>query len=308
MNYSLTIFKSLYDNKTDKEIAFDSFEEFESLLYKLSKEPLPDKKSAQLISPSSYKPGTTRANLNVVAWNGWAAVDVDSHKFEGDLEEELNKLYGKYYYVCYSTASSTVEQPKFRLVFPLTNEVMSNNINHFWFALNTELGEIGDVQTKDMSRMYYIPATYEGANNFIFTNKGDYINPFDLMNSHAYIEKSKSLFDNLPDSIQRAIVSERASRLTETNITWNNYKDCPFVSKQMIKDYMTITETGWYHKMYQIMISIAYSATKRNYPISTQQVVSLCKELDADTGNWYKNRQLDKEAMRAIEYVMHNSI
>jgi hypothetical protein len=76
----------------------------------------------------------------------------------------------------------------------------------------------------------------------------------------------------------------------------------------MIKDYNTISGTGWYHKMYQIMISIAYSATKRNYPISINEVVNLCKGLDMDTGNWYKNRPLDKEAARAIEYVMHNSL
>jgi hypothetical protein len=56
------------------------------------------------------------------------------------------------------------------------------------------------------------------------------------------------------------------------------------------------------------MISIAYSATKRNYPISINEVVNLCKGLDMDTGNWYKNRPLDKEAARAIEYVMHNSL
>jgi hypothetical protein len=308
MNYQLTLFKSLYDNKINKIVAFDTFDELENLLYNLAKEPKESKTDAQLISPASYKNETTRANLNVVAWEGWAAVDVDEHKFEGDLKSELKEKYGKYYFVCYSTASSTKEHPKFRLVFPLTNEVMSNNISHFWFALNTELGEIGDIQTKDMSRMYYIPALYKGANNFIFTNEGEHINPFDLMNKHSYIEKPKGLFDNLPEAIRNAIISERKSRLTNTTISWNNYKDCPFVSKKMIKDYNTISGTGWYHKMYQIMISIAYSATKRNYPISINEVVNLCKGLDMDTGNWYKNRPLDKEAARAIEYVMHNSL
>ena len=42
--------------------------------------------------------------------------------------------------------------------------------NTFWYALNKELGDIGDPQTKDLSRMYYVPGKYEGAYNFIFNN------------------------------------------------------------------------------------------------------------------------------------------
>ena len=34
------------------------------------------------------------------------------------------------------------------------------------------IGKIGDEQTKDKSRMYYIPGNYENANNFIFSGKG----------------------------------------------------------------------------------------------------------------------------------------
>jgi hypothetical protein len=308
MNYQLTLFKSLYDNKTNKTMSFDTFQGLEDLLYSLSKEPKESKAEAQLISPASYITNTTRANLNVIAWDGWAAVDVDTHKFDGDLKEELKSRYGKYYFVCYSTASSTEAQPKFRLVFPLTNEVLNGKIPHFWFALNTELGEIGDIQTKDLSRMYYIPGLYKGANNFIFTNEGDYMNPFDLMNAHPYIEKSKSLFDNLPAGIRDAIIKERKGKLTNTDIQWSNYSNCPFVSKKMIKDYNSISDTGWYHKMYQIMVSIAYSATKKKYPIQVFEIVKLCKEIDQATGDWYKKRPLETEAARALEYVMNNNL
>jgi hypothetical protein len=58
--------------------------------------------------------------------------------------------------------------------------------------------------------------------------------------------------------------------------------------------------------MYRIMVSIAGNAIKREYPITIQEVVQLCKELDMDTGNWYDNRPLDKEAERAIEFVYSN--
>ena len=172
---SLTSFKSLFDNKTDKRLDFKSFPDFEKALYALSKKECETKKKAFLISPATFIEGTTRANRNVIEWGGWAAVDVDDHEFEGDLENALRNRFGKWHYICYSTASSTVARPKFRLVFPLTTSVPNEKIRHFWFALNSELESIGDRQTKDLSRMYYIPAKYVGAINFFFVNNGEYI-------------------------------------------------------------------------------------------------------------------------------------
>jgi hypothetical protein len=78
------------------------------------------------------------------------------------------------------------------------------------------------------------------------------------------------------------------------------------VNKQLVTEYQVITETGWYHKMYQIMVSVAAKALKRNYPITPKEVSALCKEIDAETGGWYKNRPLELEASRAIEYAMKN--
>ena len=128
------------------------------------------KHDAQLISPATYLPDTTRSNKAVDSWGSWAAVDVDDHEFQGNLKNELYNRFGAFHYTCYSTASSTTDHPKFRLVFPLSSTIESIKIKHFWFSLNKELGEIGDGQTKDLSRMYYIPAAYANANNFIFFN------------------------------------------------------------------------------------------------------------------------------------------
>jgi hypothetical protein len=296
---------------------FSTWEKFEALLYNISKEegykPAKDEKQKRkpspLISPAIYKEGTTRANDNVVAWAGWAAIDVDDHEFKGNLKDELASKFGNWYYVCYSTASSTVDSPKFRLVFPLTAQVEGARIRHFWYALNTEFDSIGDKQTKDLSRMYYVPAQYPGANNFIFTNVGDIINPFDLMQKHEYVEKQNvGMLDKLPPAIRDAILKERASKLTNTDIHWSSYHNCPFVSRKMIDDYVSISKTGWYHKMYQLMVSIAGAALRQNYPITAKEIAILCRQLDLETGNWYKNRPLEKEADRALEFVMKNFV
>jgi hypothetical protein len=304
---SLTLFKSVFDNKTHKRIDCNSYAEFEKLLFDLADQPRKDKKSAPLISPATYKPDTTRANDNVIGWAGWCAVDVDEHVFDGELEKELLNAYGTWNHVVYSTASSTKEHPKFRIVFPLTDDIPKDKIKHFWFALNKELGDIGDPQTKDLSRMYYVPGQYEDAYNFIYNNfSATDMNPYDIMAKHDYVERQGTLLDNLPPAIKKAMLSHRKNEMTNTNITWNNYKDCPFVNKKMVKEYNLITDTGWYTKMYGIMVSIAGNAIRKKYPITAGEITTLCKEIDYENGNWYKSRPFDKEADRAIEFVYGN--
>jgi hypothetical protein len=287
---------------------FSNWQQFEALLYQLSTAKLKDKKAAQLISPASYIKDTTRANKNVTGWGGWAAIDVDDHEFKGDLENELRSRFGNWYYVCYSTASSTDDFPKFRLVFPLTSSIDESRIKQFWWALNSELESIGDKQTKDLSRMYYIPATYAGANNFIFTNTGNHIDPDLLISRHPMPQKSKTIFDGMPDSMKQAIMQYRANGLTNTNYSWSSYTDCPFVSRRMIAEYNAISQTGWYAKMYAFMVSVAGNAVSKKYPITSQELVMMCQELDRDTGGWYENRAFDTEAERAISYIMENQL
>ena len=303
-DYSLTLFKNIFDNKTDKRMNFESWKHFEGLLISLSQVKLKSKKQASLISPAIYTPDTTRANANVTSWAKWAAVDIDEHEFKGDLQEELNKKLGDYYYVCYSTASSKPDFPKYRLVFPLTESVEAKDIKHFWFALNTFIESMGDKQTKDLSRMYYTPGTYEGAHNFLFINRGEFIEPYEIMAKYPFKDNSRGgdFFDNLPDAIQKQIIQYRKDQNENRTIVWTSYHDCPFVNKRLVLGYKTITGTGWYHKMYQIMVSIAGNAIKQQYPISTQEIVDLCKQIDSETGNWYENRPLNKEAGRAIEF------
>jgi hypothetical protein len=308
MDYSLTLFKSIFDNKTHKRMDFTSYAQLERMLFDLADQKRKDKKSAQLISPAIYVEDTTRANDNVIGWAGWCAVDVDEHVFDGDLEKELVDAYGKWNHVIYSTASSTKEHPKFRIVFPLTVHLPAEKIKHFWYALNKELGDVGDAQTKDLSRMYYIPGKYEGAYNFIFNNfSGEVMDPYDIMAKHNYVEKySSSLLDNLPPSIRKAMLVHRKNEMVNTNVSWSNYKDCPFVNLTMVKEYNQITDTGWYTKMYAIMVSIAGNAIRKKYPITAQEITTLCKEIDFENGNWYKSRPFDKEADRAIEFVYGN--
>jgi len=289
-------------------MSFETWDEFVSLLFMLSKKP-DTKATAPLISPATYEEGTTRSNKNVKLWGKWAAVDVDDIDITADeLRETLLERFGHWSFVCYSTASSTVDRPKFRLVFDLMEVVHKDIIPKFWYALNTELDSIGDRQTKDLSRMYYVPAEYDGAHNFIFRNSGRPIDVDYLVVKHPYKEKEgKNFLDRLPDDLQKAVIEHRKGQMENTNYTWTSYRDCPFFPKRLAIEYKSISETGWYHKMYQIMVATAGSAIKKGYPITAREIAEMCRQLDIDTGNWYTSRPLEVEADRAVEYAYRNN-
>jgi len=308
MGISLTLFNSVFDNKTHKRMDLANWQQFVDLLFELSKVKRKGKRDAQLMSPAIYKPDTTRANVNVDSWAGWAAVDIDDYTVEGDLKDDLFNRFGNWEYICYSTASSTDLAPKFRVVFALTRNIREHEIRHFWYGLNTELENVGDKQCKDLSRMYYIPADYDDANNFIFRNRSDPLDVDALLLKHPYVNKKpgSSFLERLPDALRDQVTSYRKEQLTETNFHWNGYRDCPFFPKQLAMEYQTISNTGWYYKMYQIMVATAGNATSKKYPITAQEIATLCRELDSETGNWYENRPIEKEADRALEYVYKN--
>jgi hypothetical protein len=303
--YSLTMFHNQYDNQTNKTMEFDSWEEFVYLLQELYKRPLAGKKDAQLISPSTYEMGTTRANRNVIDWGHWACVDVDD--FTGDINDILDR-FDTYNSVVYSTASSTVEQPKFRIVFDLDRRVSAEELRHFWFALNKFLGELGDPQTKDSSRMYYIPGSYKDSNHFMYRTVGNPLVVDRLLRAYPYVAPSGNTFlDKLPENMRDKVLQHRKDSMDNTDVTWSGYLDCPFFPNKMAMEYRNIAGTGWYSYLYKIMIATACNAVKNKYPITGQQIAVMCKQLDAETGGWYDNRPLEREANTAIQWAYANA-
>jgi len=290
---------------------FKSWEEFEELLFKLSKQPGYKPKKGEmragspLISPALFTDGNTRRNANVESWGGWAALDIDD--YQGNYKDALT-VFKNYRHVYYSSASSTVEKPKFRVVLPLTRCVDAKEIRHLWYALNKEFNSLGDPQTKDLSRMYYVPAQYPDSFQFIESNDGETLDPSEVMSRHAYIEptRSSTIADSLPEHIRDRIMEYRKEGLNNRNYKWNGYRDCPFVSRDLVNEYFTVQSGGWYKKMYSIMLSVAGRAVRNGYPIKPSEIANLCREIDAETGGWYKSRDMELEASRAIEFAVGN--
>ena len=152
MSFKITKFKSSFDNKTNDVTHIESWllfvdylkENFKEKGHKPKKGEWITGKCSPLISPAVYKPNATRANVNVDHWAGWVALDIDDYdedKFnlssEKSFFDSLINEYKEYKFVIYSTASSTLKKPKFRLVFELDDWIEHNKIADFWFAINS---------------------------------------------------------------------------------------------------------------------------------------------------------------------------
>jgi hypothetical protein len=107
--------------------------------------------------------------------------------------------------------------------------------------------------------------------------------------------------------MQEKLLAYKKERLNNRNYQWSSYRDCPFVNQKHVSEYRCISETGWYTTLYKIMCGIAMSAINKGYPITPAEIEHLCREIDNETGEWYKNRPFKKEASRAIEWALHNS-
>lgn len=318
MTFSLTIFKSIFDVNTTRRMNFSSWESFVELLSGLHKQPgyKPERgefsdRTSPLISPAIYKKGTTRKNVNVTAWAGWAALDIDNFSDDNPFPDAL-KAFAEYDHVCYNSASSRNDNPKCRIILRLTEHVPANKIRHLWFALNREFNELGDPQTKDLSRLYYVPADYPGAYSFFHVHSGERIlDPNKLMRKHAdFIDQPiQSLSAVLPEELQKKLNDYRLSNSIDhdlvNKIHWTSYRNCPFVNQNAVARYMTLT-SDWYHELYKIMVSIASRALKRGYPINATQIAQLAREIDIDNGDFYGVRGLEGEGARALSYAVQN--
>jgi hypothetical protein len=175
-----------------------------------------------------------------------------------------------------------------------------------WYALNKEFAELGDPQTKDLSRMFYVPAKYPGAFNFFeeqMLGPRGCLKVDELLERHPFVEKKPAgLLHSLSPEMQKRILEHRKKSL-KADYTWKSYHDCPFVNQDLVRQY-TFSSGNWYHNMYRIMTSIASKAIKRGYPITSTEIASLCREIDSATGNWYKNRNFELEAARAIDFAL----
>jgi putative DNA primase/helicase len=107
------------------------------------------KDAGALWSPVEYDPGTTRGNRNVRFVEA-LVVDMDGEAFD---HAQLDGLE----WFAYSTYSHRLDDPHYHLVLPLAEKVPASLWRVVWQELHDRIGLVGDPQTKDAARIFYLP-------------------------------------------------------------------------------------------------------------------------------------------------------
>ncbi len=108
-----------------------------------------DKTAGALWSPVEYDPGTTRGNRDVRFVEA-LVVDMDSEAFDNAQLDGLE-------WFAYSTYSHRLNDPHYHLVLPLAEKIPASLWRVVWQELHDRIGLVGDPQTKDPARIFYLP-------------------------------------------------------------------------------------------------------------------------------------------------------
>jgi len=251
-----------------------------------------------MISSAIYAPNTKRANENVLGWD-IVMLDIDS----GISLDDINKIKLNYNCLIYSSPSCTKDHIKIRVIFELHKFASKEVLSQLWYAINEKLGNVVDKQTKDKSRLMYIPAMYDNKDNYyhiFMSSDGEKLNWEELISEFpSPAEEQKYQQKNKLSGLKRKIYL-KTKKIPCFNI---QAKKCPFCYDRMIEEYQ-LTLAGEHHlALYKFMVKVCYNAKRINYPLSIDELVQMARQLDDLDGSFYNDKKLYDSAHDAIEYV-----
>lgn len=307
MKIEFSYFNNFFDNKPQR-CFMNSWEDFVCHMKAISDvsgyKPLAgeyDAVSSGLISPAIYaEDGMDRNNKNVT---GWDIVCMDIDDGIKNLEQVTNH-FAPFSYIIYSSPNCTNEHLKLRVVIPLKSRANKEHLKQVWFAMNEWCGGIIDAQTKDYSRLFYVPARY--------TNKGELYNHIFITNDGITLDW-ETLMERYPSPPEQDLFKIVNPLLNLKRSIYQNAKgnpscdiddpDCPFVNKWMREQY-ALTPAGGHHKaIYVYMLQCCGNAERIDYPLSLEELVYMARQLDDADGGYYDDKKLTDSAKDALEYT-----
>jgi hypothetical protein len=128
-----------------------------------------DKTNRALWSPVEYYHLSTRGNQNVKHVT-CLVVDMDGESFDYAKLDGLE-------YVAYTTWSHEPGDEHWHLVLPLARPVPGHLWGEVWSQLHERINVVGDPQTKDPARMFYMPQYRPGVSPQFRSQRGRFLDP-----------------------------------------------------------------------------------------------------------------------------------
>jgi hypothetical protein len=147
--FIVSLFNNKFDNKPkEKLFAIDNF---------IKHLQCPDVRSVKdglLWCPARYR-NDHRAKINVIELS-ILELDIDNGATLAEALDPFKKL--GYFTLYHTTFSHTQEHHKFRIIVPLSKPIPSDQFIYLYYWANKLVGKVVDPQSKDESRMFYLPS------------------------------------------------------------------------------------------------------------------------------------------------------
>ena len=223
---------------------------------------------------------------NVIGYGSWTAVDID-HVMTFDalkaffLEHHLDGCL-------YTTTSHSMEDPRVRGVFLLNREIELSEFDEFWYALNEFFGKTLDPQTKNINRIYYVPAKWN--DDALFERViGKELDVDALLCKFPYPYKDIVI----SSEIVKSKIDHIRSNLKPTGSSWSADNA---ITEAMTSRFLSSREGG---RLFKLEVAIAKRALWMRYPITASEVESIALSYDKITTGKRRQNTL-QEAQHAL--------
>lgn len=138
-------------------------------------------KDGPLFSPTLYKPKAKRSKAGVQSVS-CLVLDFDN----GADHEQFHGDWAGFAGIIYSTYSHTAGKPKWRAVFPLSEDVPAADWTRVYRNILAGFANgLADKSVCDSSRIFYMPSCPRGAERFSFTSEGAWLDPYSFPDVEA---------------------------------------------------------------------------------------------------------------------------
>ncbi len=265
--------------------------------------------SCPAICPAEYGEGERRRKVNVLRWHFFAC-DIDNDDPEAMLSKDDAVALMQHWglgYVIHSSTKSRPHQHRYRLIFKLSRPIEAEEYDRVWASINLKFANIFDVKTRDPSRLFFVPAKWEGSFWFFETGEGGGLDVDQVLVDHPVEIEVAKVYEALPaPKLVQAVgkVAEIRAKLLGAD-TWADVTDpfrSPFVTERMRSKYQTAIKGG---RFYSFMVSVAGSALGKGYPITAEELETLALAMDRSIGGGRRTNSLH-EARRALSYAVQH--
>jgi hypothetical protein len=139
------------------------------------------KKNGPAVVLGELKPGKTRSKENMHLAH---AIGLDLDSLPDEKIEEINERILPFEYFLYTThkheSKAVGELARLRIILPLKEPIVAIEYPKYWDAFNEICFNCNDPQTRDISRLHFLPSTFDISKAYTIHNKGKWISKEDL--------------------------------------------------------------------------------------------------------------------------------